>query len=61
MDMGVSSPEVKRPGFKVTTHLHLVPRLNINGVVPTYILPECLRAVHGDNINEITTRLFIVT
>jgi len=29
-------------------------------VVPTYTLSECLRDVHGDNTNDVTTRLFFV-
>jgi len=46
----------------VTTHLHigLVPKLKMSWVVPTYTLSECLRDVHGDNTNDVTTRLFFV-
>jgi len=29
-----SFPGVKRPGLEVTTHLHLMKRLRMNGVIP---------------------------
>jgi len=31
---GALTPGVKRPGMKLTTHLHLVPRLRMRGAIP---------------------------
>jgi hypothetical protein len=34
MGSGALPPAIKRPGMKLTTHLHVVPRLQMHDVVP---------------------------
>jgi hypothetical protein len=44
MCIGGSHPGVKRPGVKLTTRLHLVPRLRIRGAIPPlsqYVFMAC--------------------
>jgi hypothetical protein len=49
---GGSFPGVKRRGVKLTTHLHLVPRLRMRGDIyplPLYIFMESCLVKHRDN------------
>jgi hypothetical protein len=49
MDNGALSPEVQRPGMKLTSHLLLLPRLKIYGP----ILPFTLHGIHRNIITFI--------
>ena len=42
------SQAIKRPGVKLTTHLHLATRLRIRGVLPPNSI--CFHGVHADNL-----------
>ena len=46
-------------GVKLTTHLHLLPRLRMSGVI--YPLPICLFGVHTDNYPTDGGRRFLKT